>query len=161
MAQLESPTGTTDLLAVARSLAEIAEAGASLSEQQGFLADDTVSALRASGLFATLLPRDVGGLEADPVTAIEVIAELSRADGSAGWTLMAGMVTNALAAAYFGDDAVDAMFGAGTDVVCAGQIAPRGEAHPDGDGYRIRGRFGFGSGARHADWLFGGFRAIR
>jgi alkylation response protein AidB-like acyl-CoA dehydrogenase len=161
MAQLESPTGTTDLLAVARSLAAIAGRGASVSEQQGYLADDTVAALRASGLFATLLPRAVGGLEADPVTAIEVIAELSRADGSAGWTLMAGMVTNAIAAAYFGDEAVEEMFGAGTDVVCAGQIAPRGEAHVEGDGYRIRGRFGFGSGARHADWLFGGFRAIR
>ena len=54
MAQLESPTGTTDLLAVARSLAAIAGRGASVSEQQGYLADDTVAALRASGLFATL-----------------------------------------------------------------------------------------------------------
>lgn len=160
MAQLDSATGTTDLLAVARSLARTVEAGASVSEQQGYLADDTVAALRASGLFATLLPRAVGGLEADPLTAIEVIAELARADGSAGWSLMAGMVTNAIAAAYFGDDAVEVMFGAGTDVVCAGQFAPKGEAHAEADGYRIRGRFGFGSGARHADWFFGGFRAI-
>ena len=161
MAHLDSVTGTTDLLAVARSLSAIVEAGASRSEEQGYLADDTVAALRASGLFAVLLPRAVGGREADPGTAIEVIAEVSRADGSAGWTLMAGMVTNAIAAAWFGDDAVEAMFGAGTDVVCAGQFAPRGEAHADGAGYRIRGHFGFGSGARHADWLFGGFRAIR
>jgi alkylation response protein AidB-like acyl-CoA dehydrogenase len=161
MAQLGSATGTTDLLAVARSLAEIIESGAARSEAQGYLAADTVAALRASGLFAALLPRAVGGLESDPVTAIDVIAEVSRADGSAGWTLMAGMVTNAIAAAYFGDDAVETMFGTGTDVVCAGQFAPRGEAEPVGDGFRVRGRFGFGSGARHADWLFGGFRVVR
>jgi alkylation response protein AidB-like acyl-CoA dehydrogenase len=161
MAQLESATGTTDLLTTARSLAAIVEAGADRSEAQGYLADETVAALRGSGLFSILLPREVGGLEADPMTAIEVIAEISRADGSAGWTLMAGVVTNAIAAAYFGDDAIEAMFGAGTDVVCAGQFAPRGEAHPEGDGFRVHGRFGFGSGARHADWLFGGFRLIR
>lgn len=162
MAQIDSATGTTpDLLTVARSLVDVVEAGASRSEAQGYLDDGTVAALRASGLFSALLPREVGGLEADPVTAIEVIAELSRADGSAGWTLMAGMVTNAIAAAYFGDDAIDAMFGGGIDVICAGQFAPRGEAHPEGDGFRVRGSFGFGSGARHADWLFGGFRTIR
>ncbi|HVW33120.1 MAG TPA: acyl-CoA dehydrogenase family protein [Acidimicrobiia bacterium] len=161
MAPLESPPGTTDLRAVARSLATIVEAGAARSEQQGYLADDTVVALRRSGLFAALLPRCLGGQEADPVTAIDVIAELARADGSAGWTLMAGMVTNAIAAAWFGDDAVQTMFGAGADVVCAGQFAPKGEAHPQEGGYRVRGRFSFGSGARHADWLFGGFRVIR
>lgn len=161
MAQTESATGTADPFSTARSLAGVVEAGSDRSEAQGFLAEETVAALRASGLLSILLPRELGGLESDPLTAIEVIAEVSRADGSTGWTLMAGMVTNGIAAAYFGDDAVDAMFGSGTGVVCAGQFAPRGEAHPEGDGFRVQGRFGFGSGAGHADWLFGGFRTIR
>src|SRR5262249_15793899 len=38
----------------------------------------------------------------------------------------------------------------------AGMIAPKGEAEPVGGGYRVTGRWAFGSGIHHADWIIAG-----
>ena len=38
----------------------------------------------------------------------------------------------------------------------AGQFAPNGTATPDGDGYRLNGRYSFGSGINHAHWAGAG-----
>src|SRR5262249_22266841 len=44
-------------------------------------------------LFRLNLPRAVGGLELDPATTVALVEELSRADGSAGWTVLIGNST--------------------------------------------------------------------
>lgn len=161
MPTIASTSETWDPVAVARSLRELIESRSVESERQAYLADEVVAALREAGLLATLVPTCLGGREADPRTAIEVIAEVSRTDGSAGWTLMAGMVTSAIAAAFLGDEAVARIFETGPGVVCAGQLAPRGKAAWQEGGWRVQGRFAFGSGSRHADWMLGGFREER
>ncbi|HET9772737.1 MAG TPA: acyl-CoA dehydrogenase family protein, partial [Acidimicrobiia bacterium] len=161
MSTIESRAATSDPVETARSLSELIRESAAESEQQCFLADGVVEALRRGGLFATLVPSCLGGLEADPVTAIEVVAEVSRSDGSTGWTLMANMVTSAIAGAYLGDEAVERIFAEGPHVPCAGQLAPKGVAVWEDGRWRIQGRFGFGSGSRHAQWMLGGFREIR
>jgi len=35
-------------------------------------------------------------------------------------------------------------------------VAPRGEAKPVDDGYQVSGRWTFGSGIHHADWVIAG-----
>lgn len=158
---IDNAPDTRDPLAAARSLRDLIASRAEESERQAYLADEVVLALRQAGLFATLVPTCLGGREADPLTAIEVISEVSHTDGSAGWSLMAGMITSAIAAAFLGDDAVQRIFAAGPDVVCAGQLAPRGAATWQEGSWLVQGRFAFGSGSRHADWILGGFREQR
>ena len=51
---------------------------------------DLAARVEEAGLFALWLPRGLGGLELDPLTIVDVIEELSRADGSAGWTTLIG-----------------------------------------------------------------------
>ena len=67
----------------------IAEQGALESERLGRLCDETARSLCDSGLLGLLLPRGLGGIEAHPSTYIEVIEQLSYADGSLGWVTMA------------------------------------------------------------------------
>lgn len=161
MSTTESTAPTADPLETARALSDLIVGAAAKSEQQCFLDEAVVDALRRAGLFATLVPACLGGLEADPVTAVELVEEVSRSDGSTGWTLMANMVTSAIAGAYLGDEAVERIFASGPHVPCAGQLAPKGVAVWEDGGWRIQGRFGFGSGSRHAEWMLGGFRELR
>src|SRR5690606_32802528 len=40
-------------------------------------------------------------------------------------------------------------------VITAGVFNPTGSIEPDGDGYRVSGRWAFASGCQHATWIFG------
>ena len=115
----------------------------------------TVDALVDAGLHAVMTPRAVGGGEVSVVEAIDVFAEISRADGSAGWCLMANAATIAFFGAWSTDDFAKALFAEGVPLA-AGQFAPNGIATLEGDGYRISGDYHFGSGVRHSDWVGAG-----
>ncbi|HEY5379806.1 MAG TPA: hypothetical protein VIJ78_09755, partial [Pseudolabrys sp.] len=53
------------------------------------------------------------------------------------------------------DAGVEALFGTQVPII-AGQGAPRGHAIVDGDGYRLSGRWSYGSGVLHANYLHSG-----
>ena len=138
----------------ARKLVPLVEAEADNSEQQGTMPPAVVAALREAGLLSLMVPRELGGGEVSAVTALAVFEELSAADASIGWSMMANASTSAFSA-YLGDTAVAAMFGE-RPAVMAGQFAPRGRSVPTGAGFRVSGRYSFGSGSGHADWIGGG-----
>ena len=115
----------------------------------------TVDAIVEAGLHGLMVPKDVGGAEAPIVECIDAIAGISRADGSAGWCLMANAATIAFFGAWGGDDFASELFAHGVPLA-AGQFAPNGTAEPDGDGYRITGDYRFGSGINHSDWIGAG-----
>lgn len=115
-----------------------------------------VDALRESGLFWMVVPSSLGGGGSDLIPMMEVIEELSFADGSTGWSFMANVTNIAIAATFCGDDAVDAMFGGNRMAVSAGMFGPGGRAVAVDGGYRGSGSFSFGSGCAHADWVCGG-----
>jgi alkylation response protein AidB-like acyl-CoA dehydrogenase len=157
---LEIQARQHQLVGDARRLAGVWEAEAEASEAAACLSQASVDALFDAGLFHVLVPECLGGAEADIRTAFEVIEEVSRIDGSTGWTLLAAGTTLGIAGAFFGDDAVASIF-ADPRALTAGQVAPLGIAVSEGDGYRVEGRFGFGSASHHANWMFGGFREQR
>ncbi len=143
------------LLAAARELrstidAHAAKAGADPVPRQ------TVDALRQAGLFGAMTPREVGGAELPLCEAIDVFAEVSRADGSAGWCLMASASSVAYFGAYCPDEFVQKMFADGVPLL-AGQFAPNGTATAEDGGYRLTGNYQFGSGLHYADWVGAGF----
>jgi indole-3-acetate monooxygenase len=114
---------------------------------------DLVQRAKAGGLFRISLPRSLGGLELDPATTVQVFEEISRADGSAGWTIVIGNST-----AFFAwlDPAVAReLIGEHPDFVSTSMWAPLGRAIPnhDGSGFAVSGRWPFNSGCPHADWL--------
>jgi alkylation response protein AidB-like acyl-CoA dehydrogenase len=128
-------------------------------ERNAVLDDQIVLALADAGVFRLMSPTIVGGLDAAPATVIDVLSDLSYADGSTAWVSMATMTATGLIGAYCGESAHATVFASpqGLSYVCAGTNQPRGKAFREPGGYRIAGRFPFGSGSAHARWLMGGY----
>ena len=140
-----------------RALRELIERCADADNGASQLAPEVIAAIEEADILRLMAPREVGGLEADPQALINVLRELSYYDGSTGWYCGAVMTAGAVAGAFLGDRAVDAIFGGKGKARAAGQAAPLGKAERVGDGYRISGSFSFGSGSPSADWLVGGY----
>jgi len=134
----------------ARGLAPLVRELADETEQGRRLAAPLVAAMAEAGLFRMAVPRALGGLEADPATIVRAIEEVSRADGSAGWCLMIG-ATSGITAAYLPPDAAREVYGDPL-VVSGGALAPTGTAALADGGYRVKGRWAFGSGIEHCAW---------
>jgi len=145
-----------DMLARARSLAPLISSRADATEQAGTMVPEVVDALRQTELFWLMLPTELGGIGADFVTTLEVLEEVTRADASTGWSLMANLTGTALAGAFAGEAAVDAMFGNGKRGISAGMLGPGGKSVEVPGGIRGAGKYSFGSGCAHADWFGAG-----
>ncbi len=150
------------ILEAVESLRDVATAGAAEAEAMGTLAPAVVEAMTNSGLWGLKLPAELGGAEADPVTQTEAIEAMTYIDTSAGWALMIGATSIGWPGAYLPEAGVQRIFGdtkrlpraAGIGGVMGTAIAVEG-------GHRVTGRFPFGSGIRHADWVIAGAPVTR
>jgi alkylation response protein AidB-like acyl-CoA dehydrogenase len=113
-----------------------------------------VDALVRAGVFKLLVPRAYGGAEASLATLVAVLDEIARADGSAGWCAMIG-ASSGLMAGFLSDDMARTVYGP-EDAITCGVVAPMGKAVPVPGGFRVSGRWAFGSGCQHSTWCMGG-----
>jgi len=148
------------MLARARALAPLISAQAQATEQAGTMVPEVIEAFRETELFWLMLPAELGGAGADFITSLDVLEEVTRADGSTGWSLMANMTGTALAGAFAGDEGADAMFGNGKRGICAGMLGPGGKSVEVTGGIKGSGKYAFGSGCNHADWFGAGMLVI-
>ena len=140
------------LLQAVASVRDILAADAEESEILRTLPPASVAALTDSGLFAMKCPAELGGAEADPVTQLEVIEATSYIDPSAGWCLAICNGGVGMAGAFLSQPAIERLFAGSRPPRIAGSIMP-GKAIPVDGGYRISGRWSWGSGIHHAEWL--------
>ena len=115
-----------------------------------------VEALANAGLFRMMVPRAYGGLEADPLTVFEIVEAVARLDGSTGWIVMIGSGTPAFVAPYLSEAAAWEVFQREPNAVLGGTTASLGRARAVEGGYRVSGRWAFGSGSEHCAWLASG-----
>jgi hypothetical protein len=132
-------------------VADIAAAAAGCaaeSERRHHLDAPVVEALIRSGLAGLVAPSALGGSAAHPGRLVEVVQEISRADGSAGWCVAIGIGSNYLAGILPEPTAKEVF----RDVTRpgAGTFTPGGRAQVSGDGYLISGRWTYANGCRHA-----------
>jgi indole-3-acetate monooxygenase len=144
-----------ELLAEFETMAPILTQHAPQSEKLGRLDEPTVETLRKTRLLRFVCPRELGGYEADPITEMEVLEAVTRIDGSAGWTLGILAITSAFAGAFLPVETAQRIFAKGVPPM-AGMIQAKGKAEPVAGGYRVTGRWAFGSGIYHADWVIAG-----
>ena len=152
---LSRPAEGVDLIGRARALRDLVEAEAEAADEETTLTEPVVEAFAASGLFHLMVPKSLGGLEADASTILDVFEELAHQDGSIGWTQMANASATAYCA-FLEPEIAREMVGNRPGSVFAGQFAPRGTIKRDGDGFLVSGDYGFGSGSGHASYIGGG-----
>ena len=122
------------------------------AEAQRRVSAETMAELRDAGVFRMLQPRRHGGLESDPNDFYRVVRTISAACGSTGW--VASVVgCHPWQVALFPREAQDEVWGEDPDALIASSYAPVGRLTPEGDGFRLTGRWSFASGCDHAAWL--------
>src|SRR5882762_11276452 len=115
---------------------------------------DLVEVLRSIGLFRMFVPQSHGGLELDLPEGLEIIAALSRIEGSVGWIAMIAS-GGEIFAPLLARETYEQVYQNGPDVIFAGSNQPAGRAEAIAGGWRVSGRWPFASGCQHADWIVG------
>ncbi|MCC6434502.1 MAG: hypothetical protein IT196_05685 [Acidimicrobiales bacterium] len=138
------------------SLLPTIAAGAAQADRDRRLDPAVAGALRALGAHRLLQPAVHGGAEATVVDHVRAVARTAEGCVAAGWCLAVWSVHNWMLAHY--DAATQAeVWGADPSVLISGSIVPKAPFPEDGNGnVLVSGRFGFGSGSDHADWLLVG-----
>jgi indole-3-acetate monooxygenase len=155
-AALERTTDLLDLssdpVAQARAIAPILLAEASKVEALGRLTPEVVEALHASGLYRTLLPKQLNGFGAGLEVFGKVMEVLAAADASSAWCL-GQAVGCSMASAYVEPAIAREIWGDDPRAVLAWGFQMEGRAKVVPGGYRVTGKWGFGSGGHHASWM--------
>ncbi len=141
-----------DLLTRVRALAPSIAEHADEAERQRKPVDAIIHALEETGVFRAYVPRRFGGYEIDTDTYIDIGLAISEACTSSGWVTTFYMEHNWMLA-QFPPETQQAIFGAQPYILAPASISPNGRAEAVADGYRISGRWAWGTGVMHADWV--------
>jgi len=115
------------------------------------LPDDLFRRLAAIGLFRLWLPVGLGGPELSALDFMDVVEEAAMLDGAIGW-LAGNGGGMARVGAFLPVHAAREIF-ADPDAFVVSATGAVGRAVPVAGGYRVTGRWPFGSGATHATWF--------
>jgi indole-3-acetate monooxygenase len=150
-------SGTSE---AARLLAAIGDLAPGLAVRSQEIEDgrrvpsDIAVRLRKLGLFRTLLPRSLGGLELTAPDVVQMLEKLAAADSSVGWVAMIGVTSQ-----IFGTRAplalLERIYRDDPDLLAVGVGTPAGRAEKIDGGYRVSGRWPFASGCQNAQWIAG------
>jgi len=144
-----------DLLGRIRALLPRLAADAPEAERLRRPTDASIRALEESGVFRMMVPRCHGGLELDLPDFLEVGLLLAEADTSIAWVTCFYIEHNWMLC-QFPEALQRELYGGCSFVLAPGAIAPSGEARREKGGFRLRGRWQWGTGVMHASWAIVG-----
>ncbi|WP_416668834.1 acyl-CoA dehydrogenase family protein [Egbenema bharatensis] len=145
-----------DHLAIAKSLAQTFAETAIERDIQGGSPVEPLQQLRDSGLFNLTLPSEYGGQGADWITALKVIREIAKTDGSLA-QLLGYHYVNAAMPQLFGTAEQQQRFysqSAQNHWYWGDSVNPRDPDltfTPDGENFHLEGIKNFSTGARNSD----------
>ncbi|NKB99351.1 MAG: hypothetical protein GKR90_12775 [Pseudomonadales bacterium] len=140
------------LLERAAAMIPMLRAREASTEELRTLPVETVEAFLDAGFYRILQPKRFGGYEQDLRTFCDVMINISRGCGSSGWVLCLTSAHVFHMAACPEEGQVE-MYGEDGDFRSPLILAPQGTAAPVEGGYRVTGRWNYGSGAEHSNWL--------
>lgn len=149
-----SPTGGTALV---DDMADVVLAEAGACQDARTLTPPVVDALWRTGLMTYMNPEAAGGSEPSFGDMLDTWQRMAYLDGSFGWIGIANLPSSAACAAYLPDEGFAATFGSAERVTMGGQFAPNGQGVRVDGGYRLTGKWNFGSGTGHSQFVCAGF----
>ncbi|HIG00843.1 MAG TPA: hydrolase [Myxococcales bacterium] len=123
------------------------------------LPDSLAQSLADQGFYRMWVPERLGGLQMPLAPSLEVFEILASADPSVAWCV-AISVSSTLALPHLPESTAAAIFDRPERII-AGVYAPKGRADSCEGGFRVSGRWPFGSGTQNADWILAGSRFFR
>ncbi len=129
---------------------------AAYAERLRRVPDETIEDLRRTGLLRLVQPARYGGSQLDLGTYLDVVLTLSTGCASTGW-VYTNLASHAWSIALFDARAQDDVWGDDPDACAATGLAfPCGKARAVDGGYRLSGRWPFGSGVDASSWMMVG-----
>jgi alkylation response protein AidB-like acyl-CoA dehydrogenase len=129
-------------------------------EREQRLPKALVEQFHAAGFYSMVIPRQLGGLQVDPLTYVRIVELLAEAAGSVGWNLANNSIGQ-LVTLGLPDEGVQEIYGERADTVIAGTaVMGGGRAAPVDGGYRVTGRWPFGTGCQESSWMLGSFQIL-
>ena len=114
--------------------------------------------MASAGFYRLGAPRHVGGLESPPALSSEIFETLAAGDASCAWVSFIA-ATSGAALAAIPTEAAQAIFNS-PETMMTGVFAPMGKAEKVAGGFRVSGRWQWGSGSQNADWVLAGCRLL-
>ena len=136
------------IIARVRALAPLVDQHRASFDTERRLPEPLFDAIAEAGLFKLWLPRIFGGLELTPLDFVDVVEAAAELDGTVGWLVGNGGGMSR-AGGYLPADVATRWF-AGPRAFVAASNGAVGTAMPVAGGYRVTGRWPFGSGIHHA-----------
>ena len=121
--------------------------------------DDLAKTLADRGFYRMWIPERFGGLEVPLAPSLEVFETLAQADPSVAWCV-AIAVSSTLVLPHLPESSARTIFDRPERII-AGVYAPKGRGDASEGGFRVSGRWPFGSGTQNADWILAGCRFFR
>ncbi|MBA4094648.1 MAG: hypothetical protein C0489_11240 [Candidatus Accumulibacter sp.] len=132
--------------------AQMLEREAPIADTQRKLTPPLLDFLRDQDLLRLKLPRELGGAEADNALQFEVYEKLAYHNAAAAWCCFIYTDILALLSSVLPAAGVNRLFASGLPLICGGGGRVMGTFVPAPGGYRVSGRFAYGSGLHGSDW---------
>jgi resorcinol 4-hydroxylase (FADH2) len=140
------------LLDAAIQLRPLVAKRARQTEQDRRVSADVTNLLKEAGLYRAVQPRRFGGYELSLEALRRLAFELGQGCASTGWCYGLSAAA-AWVLGMFPEQAQRDVWGKSPDALLASCIAPTGKATPSDGGFRLKGRWSFGSNSDNAQWL--------
>jgi alkylation response protein AidB-like acyl-CoA dehydrogenase len=140
-----------DLVAGVRELLPLLRENAARGEQDRRVAQESIDALTAAGVFKIAQPRRYGGYQTSMRTMLDVSAAVGEADGGTSWAVTLLNVC-AWLTGLFPRQAQDDVWGDDPGALVCGVLAPTAETRTVEGGLQVTGRWYYASGSWHARW---------
>ena len=125
-----------------------------IADRNRMLPQASVDALDSTGAWDISTLKRYGGYEGGAAMLLEVARTVGYYDPSAGWCVV---ISNGsvMLANRFSDAVLDEVFANGPIKSASIFAQPQGTATPDGDGWRVTGKWPFASNSNYAEWALG------